>query len=253
MVQNKRRRFVLLSLLLIQASASLLQSRPASIPGVLRLAVADAETAPAERMTPMDSYRLALLKMKGHLGVARTLLQVRQPGAEYQLQQPIREIFHSIESDLERRSAPLTTDTLVQLERAASVEPRAALATIDSAAAAIDGSFAQTGGLDAPSALALSEALLREAVGAYADAVVDNEVVDVQTYHRGRGFVVQAEALVRHASGLKGSPGQDALIAAVVLIRQAWPGVVPPPIVFDPESVAGRLDEAVAAMDQVGD
>ena len=41
------------------------------------------------------------------------------------------------------------------------------------------------------------------------------------------------------------------MLDVVTLIRQAWPGVIPPPIVFDPPSVAKRLDEAVAAMEEL--
>ncbi|MFQ6023948.1 MAG: hypothetical protein ACE5NW_14610 [Acidiferrobacterales bacterium] len=81
--------------------------------------------------------------------------------------------------------------------------------------------------------------------------MLDNEVVDVRQYQSGRGFVTEAEALVRYASGLKGRPGHTELLKVVTLIRQAWPGVIPSPIVFDPASVAGRLHEAVAAMDKL--
>lgn len=239
------------SLLIIMAAAPPAHARPDA--GALHLAAAEtgntasASTALADLDT-VDAYRLALLKMKGHLGTARTLLQVREPGADYHLQQPVRKIFRGIEPVLESRSAPLTVDILEQLERATEAEPQAALTMLDSAASAIDGSFAQPGPLNPRSVLALSEALLREAVDLYARSVMDNEVVDIRRYQTGRGFAIQAEALIRHATGLANQPGHETLIAAVVLIRQAWPGVIPPPITFDPEGVAGRLDDAVAAM-----
>lgn len=137
----------------------------------------------SEGLDPADAYRLELLKIKGHLGVARTLLRLGDPGAGEHLGGSITGIFDGIALQLNDRSAPLSRDTLAQLE------------------AAVD--------------------------------------------------VVQAEALVRHSSGIKGSPGHDALIAAVVLVRQAWPGIRPPPIVFDPQSVADRLEEAVVAMDRL--
>lgn len=208
-------------------------------------------TQAAGQLDPTDSYRLALLQIKGHLSVARTLLQLRAPGAEHHMRGPVQKVFERIGPELDDRNAPLTNDVLVQLERATDTTPQAALATIDSAAAAVDGSFAQAGPMTAQSALALSEALLRQAVQQYAESVTDNEVVDLEGYRSGRGLVTQAEALVRHSSGVKGRPGHDTLIAAVVLIRQAWPGIRPPPIVFDPQSVAGRLDDAVAALDDL--
>lgn len=212
---------------------------------------ASAEPGVATQLDPTDAYRLALLKMKGRLSVARALLQLRAPGADYHLRQPLQDIFRPIQAELERRNAPFTADILVQLEHAAAGTPAMTLATIELAVLAVDGSFAQTGAMKARSVLAVSESLLREAVEMYAAAVLDNEVVDLRAYQSGRGFVTEAEALVRHSSGLKGRPGHEDLLRAVVLIRQAWPAVIPPSIVFDPPSVAGRLDEAVAAMEEL--
>lgn len=210
-----------------------------------------ADAGAAERLDTTDSYRLTLLKMKGQLSVARALLQIRADGADYHMRQPVQDIFEAAKAEFERRRAPFTADTLEELEHAPTDEPVIALTTIESAVTAINGSFAQTGAMSTESVLALSEALLRAAVAKYTDAVVDNEVVDLRKYQSGRGFVTVAEALVRHSSGLKGRPGHEDLLRAVVLIRQAWPGVIPPPIVFGPESVAGRLEQAVAAMDEL--
>jgi len=216
---------------------------------VLAAAPARADTTARAALGETDAYRLELLKLKGHLQVARALLQQRKPGAGHHLQAPFEAIFRRIEPMLEARGAPLSRDTLAQLDRAADAPPQTALTLLDDAASAIDGSFAQPGPLRPRSALALSRALLKAAVDLYARAVEDNAVNDLRAYQTGRGFVTQAEALVRHATGLSGRPGHETLLGSVVLIRQAWPGVMPPPIVFDPASVAQRLEEALAAMD----
>lgn len=255
---NAWRRLVLPGLLLIPAAGAAIQQQTAD-PALAGIQLAQSQPVASEAaaartaasLDRTDAYRLALLKIKGHLGIARSLLQVRAPGADYHMGDPVRNLFDDIEPELNDRNAPFTDDVLVQLASATDAAPQTALATIDSAAAAIDGSFAQTGPMTPQSALALSEILLREAVQHYADSVTDNEVVDLPGYRSGRGLVLQAEALVRHATGIKGQPGHDALLASVVLIRQAWPGVQPPPIVFDPESVAARLDEAVAALGEL--
>lgn len=257
MTHSKRERWLLVSgLLLVCAVVSPVRSHAgAGAPGSpLRLA---ATGSPGDGSTiaetpidlePVEAYRLALLEMKGHLSVARTLIQLGESGAAYHLSEPIRKIFQSVRPELDERNAPLTSDILVQLERAADIDPRPALATLDSAAAAIDGSFAQPGVVTASSALDLSESLLREAVAWYSRSVENNEVVDLRGYQTGRGLVIQAEALVRHSTGLKSKPGYERLLADVVLIRQAWPGVIPPPIVFDPGSVADRLVDAETVM-----
>lgn len=198
-----------------------------------------------------DAYRLALLKMKGHLSVARALLQLRAPGVDHQAGQSLQAIFQATSAELDRRSAPFTADILGELKHAVARDPVTAIAAVESAATALNGSFAQTGAMDTTSVLALAEALLREAVTNYAEAVSDNEVVNLPKYQSGRGFATEAEALVRHSGGLKGRPGQEKLLDLVTLIRQAWPAVVPPPIVFDPPSVSKRLDEAVAVIKEI--
>ena len=234
----KVRRYALFGLLFLAAIASPLHARSDTGRG-------------AAGFDETDAYRLAILEMKGQLGVARALVQLRAPGADYHLQRPLQAIYRDAQSEFEARDAPFTADFLEQLASASEGDPATIIATIESAANALDGSFAQTGGMDVSSALGLVESLLREAVAGYADAVVDNEVEDLRRYQSGRGLATEAEALVRYHGGLRGQPGHEELIHAVVLIRQAWPGIIPPAIVFDPPSVAERLDEAVAAMEEL--
>jgi hypothetical protein len=203
------------------------------------------------QLSTVDAYRLALLEMKAHLSVARTLLQIGTPGAKYHLRQPIQEIFQRIQPQLESRNAPLTPEILAPLQHVTERAWQTAIPVLDSVDSAIDGSFAQAGALSLDSTLNLTEALLRKAVGLYAESVANNAVVDIHGYQSGRGLVLQAETLVRHSTRLRNKPGYDALLAHVVVIRQSWPGVTPPPIVFGPESVAERLKEIVAAMDKL--
>jgi len=235
---DRFRRFALCGLLLLTAVASPVDAQSG----------ATVSTAPLDAT---DAYRLAILKMKGQLSVARALVQLRAPGADYHLQQPMQAIFRNAESEFEQRDAPFTADFLEQLANVSASDPATTLATIGSAANALDGSFAQTGALAATSALDITASLLREAVADYAAAVVDNEVVDLRRYQSGRGLATEAEALVRYHGGLRGRPGHEELVKAMVLIRQAWPGITPPPIVFDPPYLAGRLDEAMAAMEKL--
>lgn len=210
-----------------------------------------ATTTGAAPLDATDAYRLAILKMKGQLSVARALVQLRAPGADYHLQEPLQAIFRNAESEFEQRDAPFTASFLEQLANVSAGDPATTFATIASAANALDGSFAQTGAMDVTSALDIIASLLRAAVADYAVAVVNNEVVDLRRYQSGRGLVTEAEALVRYHGGLKRRPGHEELLKAVVLIRQAWPSIIPPPIVFDPPSVEVRLDEAVAAMEKL--
>lgn len=235
---DRLRRFALYGLLLVTAVALPVDAPTGATTGAAPLGAADA-------------YRLAILKMKGQLSVARALVQLRAPGADYHLQQPMQAIFQNAESEFEQRDAPFTADFLKQLANVSAGDPATTLATIASAANALDGSFAQTGAMDVTSALDIVASLLREAVADYAAAVTDNEVVDLRRYQSGRGLVTEAEALIRYHGGLRGRPGHEELVKAMVLIRQAWPGITPPPIVFDPPYVAGRLDEAIAAMENL--
>lgn len=255
---NMERRLALSGLLLIIAVAVPLPAGPGSCVGpslaatvtgiAIPSAAADTQAGDAGSLDALNSYRLALLEMKGHLSVARELLQTGSPGAEYHLREPIEKIFQRIEPELRNRGAPLTSDIVAPLKRVTETDADTALALLDSTASAIDGSYAQSGAVDPRSILALSEALLRKAVALYANSVKDNAVTDVPGYQTGRGFANQAEALVRHSTGLKRKPDYETLLANIVLIRQSWPGVEPPPIVFGPGSVAQRLDQTVATM-----
>lgn len=202
-------------------------------------------------LEPVDAYRLALLRMRAHLAVARALAQQGEPGDAYHMGEALRRIFEEAEAALEERSAPLTEAVLRELEGAARLEPARALPAIESTIHAVNGSFAQTGALDRKSVLDLVEALLRRAVANYQDAVPENEVVDLRAYQTGRGLVTQSEALVRHSTPLQDVAGQEELLKTVTLIRQAWPGIRPPPIVFDSASVAGRLDETLAVIGEM--
>jgi len=198
-----------------------------------------------------DRYRLALLKMRGQLSVARAVVRLGEPAPKHYMATAPRRTFESIAAALAERSAPLTADILGELENAAGLEPNRALRAIESAVQAINGSFAQTGPMDRDSVLGLVEGLLRAAVARYAESVEDNEVVELRAYQTGRGLVTQAEALARHSTALAGVPEQEELLKLVTLIRQAWPGIMPPPIAFAPKDVAARLDEAVAVMDEM--
>jgi len=211
----------------------------------------DATTVPASKvaLSEVDAYRLTLFKMNGHLRIARALIRQRAEGAEYHLGEAMRALYQQSRPAFEARSAPLTTATLDELESAAALEPARALRAVESGATAVNGSFAQTGPMDLDSVLDIVEVLLAEAVAKYAEAVVDNAVVDLRAYQTGRSYVTQAEILVRHSSALKGRERQEDLVFVVMLIAQSWPGIMPPPIVFDPASVAERLHEARAVME----
>ena len=211
--------------------------------------VGSGSTAREVELDEVDAYRLALLKMKGHLGIALALTRQDAPGAAYHMDERMQAIYESHKAAFQEWNAPVTEDILRELANAAERAPATALPAIESAVHAVNGSFAQTGSIDKESVLSLVEALLRAAVQNYGEAVENNEVADVQKYQTGRGLVTQAEALVRHSTALEDKPGQEALLDLVTLIRQAWPGLMPPPIVFDPESVADRLEEAVATIE----
>lgn len=255
MTRSKVERWLALSgLLLIIAVA--VPARSVSGPGArlagpVAAAMIPAAAADSDGLNSLNRYRLALLEMKGHLAVARELLQTLKPGAQYHLREPMERIFRRIEPELQSRNAPLNSEILAPLQRVPETTPDIALNLLDSVASAIDGSYAQSGAVDSDSVLSLSQALLSNAVAQYRDSVKDNTVTDVPGYQTGYGFANQAEALVRHATRLRSKPGYDRLLDDIVLIRQSWPGVEPPPIVFDPATLSTRLDETVAIMDQM--
>jgi len=197
-----------------------------------------------------DAYRLALLKMKAHLGVARALLRQNAPGVDEHLSDAVAEIYANAGAELEKRRAAVSADIVQQLQAAARAgSPLAIENALETAFTAVDGSLARAGPLGMASALDLAATLFREALVEYRRAVSDNEVVSPMHYRTGAGYVAVGSALTRRARRVDAHGGYARLRDAVALLREAWPGVVPPGIANDPSTVAGWVEDVVSAMD----
>jgi len=233
---------------------------PATHPGPELLALAapgagavGRPRAPARDLDATDAYRLALLKMKAHLVTARALLRQRVGAPGSHVRAPLATLYDRIADEAGERGAMISPDILRQLDAAAGHEsPLALTSALETAFTAVDGSLAQSGRMSEDAMLALARALFRDAVEHYTAAVsADHEVADVRRYQTGRGYVAVAEALLRRAAA-DGEAGEyDALTDAVAVLREAWPSVVPPTIVFAPERVRGFLEEVEAAVDAI--
>lgn len=198
------------------------------------------------------AYRLALLKMKAHLGVARALLRQDAPGAREHLHGPVGEIFSAAAGELERRHAALGPDIVEQLERAAGSGSGLAVENaMDTALTAVDGSLARAGPLPVAAALELAGALFREALEEYRRGVSSNTVVSPLRYRSGAGYVAVGAALTRRARSAASADAYERLRDAVALLREAWPAVVAPQIANDPDTVAqwlSKVESAIAAL-----
>ncbi|NIR31388.1 MAG: hypothetical protein GWN84_19170 [Gammaproteobacteria bacterium] len=202
-----------------------------------------------------DAYRVALLKMKAHLNVARALTRQGAPGANYHLRGPAQEIYKDLAGELERRGATLTGDIVQQLDRAAEEDSHLAIGSaLDTATTAVDNSLVRTGRMTRRSLIEVSRSLFRDAVEAYRKAVSDHAVVDTHKYQTGGGYVAVADALTRRVR--RSTPASEAyerLRNAVALLREAWPAVVPPRIANGPDAVAAWLAGVESALDDLMD
>ena len=232
------------------AARSDVREPPRPIPR-LAYVVAAAQAAAAGELDATDAYRVALLKMKAHLDVARALMRQGVPGAHYHLREPLREAYKELASELEQRNATLTRDIVEQLASAAEGgSDLLILSALETASTAIENSLVRTGRMNTRSMLEISRALFRDAVEQYRQAVSEHTVVDTHKYQNGAGYVAVADAVTRRVRGSAGDSGTyQQLRKAVALLREAWPAVIAPAIANGPDTVAAWLADVESALD----
>ena len=237
----------------LAAAHGLLAAPPALAANPIQLDAAgetdNANAADARQLDDLDSYRLALLKMKAHLGIARDLLRQRVGSAGEYMHEPLKAILQAHSKAFRQWGALVDDSILAGLAGAADTESvPAKINALETAQTAVEGSIARTGRMARTSSLKLARALYHAAVADYGQAVSGNSVVDAFGYRSGRGFVTVAESLLRRSGVFAGDGPLKELRQAALLLREAWPGATLPEIASAPSDVAQwltRLDTAI--------
>ncbi len=199
---------------------------------------------------PDVDYMTSLALMKGHLMVAKELIDVGQyEQAEPHIGHPVEELYGGIEPQLPERGVPQFKVQLNSLHDLAKSAPQSvqlktefepSLATIDSAIAAL-----RQEQLQSPEfVLDVINQMLRTAAQEYNAAIVDNQIVEVVEYQDSRGFVFISDELYQNiaAAMSQNRPDDHAVISKnLQALKQIWPSVSPPETPVEPSSEVIRM------------
>lgn len=194
-------------------------------------------------------YLIKLGLMKGHLLVARELLDLQKPDqAEPHIGHPVEEIYADVEDQFNQRNVQEFKSTLIALQDRVkagakdtdkvNTEFKASLQAVDGAIAKLPETQRQS-----PSfVLQVINGLLDTANAEYTAAIANGKITEAIEYQDSRGFVIYANQLYSTISSqmAKENPEAHKLIQAnLKALLQVWPTPVPPTApVKSPDQVA---------------
>ncbi len=203
-------------------------------------------------------YMLKLGLMKGHMLVAKELIDLKQPKqAEPHIGHPVEEIYADVEDQLKERNVNDFKDTLIKLQELVKSKPNdpTVATTFSEAVVAIDRAIAvlPEAQRQAPKfTLQVINGLLDTAGTEYTAAIADNKVKEIIEYQDSRGFVIYAEQLYKaiEPQMQKAHPEEHAKFSAsMVKLKTNWPTAISPAIpVLSPLQVSELIkgNETVA-------
>ncbi len=209
------------------------------------------ETTKTEPKNEDEEYLTSLGLMKGHLMVAKQLIeQEKYEEAEPHIGHPVEELYGDIEPQLSKRNIADFKATLNQLHDGIKTNPKSdkIKAQYDSAIVAIDQAIAAVPAekLQSPETiLPVINGLLKTANAEYGAAIANNKIVEVIEYQDSMGFVVYAEQLYQSVAEnmSKNNPEKHEVISITMKeLKTAWPSVNAPET---PTMTPEKVDELV--------
>jgi DNA uptake protein ComE-like DNA-binding protein len=200
-------------------------------------------------------YMVKLGLMKGHLFVAKELLDLQKPkDAEPHIGHPVEEIYTDVADQLTERKVKEFKTTLITLEdlvkagakdnTKVSTNFKESMTSIDLAISALPETQRQSPNF----VLQVINGLLDTANSEYGAAIADGKIKAAIEYQDSRGFIAYADMLYQGISPkmLKDHPDAHKTVTATLKqLKTAWPTPVPPAApVKTPEEV-GKLVKAI--------
>lgn len=193
-------------------------------------------------------YMTKLGLMKGHLLVAKELLDQQQPKqAEPHIGHPVEEIYVDVEDQLNERNVKEFKTSLISLEDLVKSKPKDAnvKTNFEASMQSVDGGIAALPENQRSSpefVLQVINELLDAANSEYGAAIANGKVAAAIEYQDSRGFVTYANSLYEGISSqmAKEHPeAHKAIEASMSELTKAWPSVTAPAApVKTPEQVA---------------
>ncbi|MBV6626614.1 MAG: hypothetical protein KI793_27365 [Rivularia sp. (in: Bacteria)] len=206
------------------------ENTPTAAPIEQSQANQNGEAADVEYMTKM-----AL--MKGHLLVAKELLDKNEPKqAEPHIGHPVEEIYSDVEKQLAQKNVKEFKTTLDNLHELVKAKPKDAKVATDltSAMESVDTAIAalpQEKRNQPTFVLAAIDGVLDTAKEEYEAAIANGKIVEDIEYQDSRGFVIYAQDLYEGISAQMQTAHPEAnkaISSSMSELAKAWPSVIPP-------------------------
>ncbi|XGV98033.1 MAG: helix-hairpin-helix domain-containing protein [Leptolyngbya sp. BL-A-14] len=183
-------------------------------------------------------YMLKLGLMKGHLLVARELLDLQQPKqAEPHIGHPVEEIYADVEDQLQERNVKEFKSTLIALQdlvRAGAKDTAKVNSEFKTSMQAVDDAIATLPEAQRQSpafVLQVINGLLDTANSEYTAAIANGKISQAIEYQDSRGFVAYANALYNSVAPQveKENPEtHKAIKQTMAELTKVWPAPIPP-------------------------
>jgi len=201
-------------------------------------------------------YMTKLGLMKGHLIVAKELLDLQQPKqAEPHIGHPVEEIYVGVEDQLNERNVKQFKDNLMGLQDLVKSQPKnpqiatnfkVAMQDVDTAIQALPATERQSPQF----VLQVMNGLLDAASSEYMSAIANGKVAAVIEYQDSLGFVTYTNDLYQGISSImaKEHPtAHQAILARMAELKKTWPTVTAPP---SPVNTPAQVTQIIKAIEQ---
>ncbi|PSB23632.1 helix-hairpin-helix domain-containing protein [Stenomitos frigidus] len=183
-------------------------------------------------------YMTKLGLMKGHMLVAKELLDLQKPNqAEPHIGHPVEEIYADVEDQLAERNVKEFKTTLITLQdlvKAGAKDPAKVNSEFKTSMEAIDRAIATLPPAQRQSpnfVLQVINGLLDTANSEYGAAIANGKITQAIEYQDSRGFVAYANELYSSVTAQveKQSPEtHKGIQQAMAELKQVWPAALPP-------------------------
>ncbi len=192
-------------------------------------------------------YMSKLGLMKGHLLVAKELLELQPKQAEPHIGHPVEEIYVDVEDQLNERNVKEFKTTLINLQDLVKSQPKDAKVETNFATAVVNVDTAiqalpENQRSSPEFVLQVINELLDAANSEYRAAIANGKVAAAIEYQDSRGFVIYADELYKGISSQMAeehSEAHKAIEASMPELIKAWPSATAPDApVKTPEQVS---------------
>ncbi len=205
-------------------------------------------------------YMVKLGLMKGHMMVARELLDLKKPDqAEPHIGHPVEEIYADVEEQLKERNVKefkSVLSTLQAMVKAGAKDPVKTDAQFKLALDAIDGAISvlpEKQRKDEKFVLQVIVGLLDTASSEYGAAIADGKIKEAIEYQDSRGFVMYSQELYKAVAPqvtAKSAETDKKISTALSEVALAWPSAIPPAAPAKSVETVTKLIKSIEAIAQ---